>query len=367
MFANILITFAFKFTNGEIFLNKNLNMFEINFLKRTAQEVIISSTSTEDMVKNINQLSMAIKLDSDAYKTFLLLISRFKRLLRSENNGTQSNDTLTIERNQCENALLNAINFLKPIDIATQFQYHERYGWIYYIHECDELLYKFVGKLEDNQPNGVGQAFYSDGKSFIGNFIKGLRDGKGKLFDKTNKILQEGIWIKDKFMGRNSAPYYADMAVAASKINPLQNPFMLDAKIITIPTLNMENTFVVPVIGDSMSPTFSENDLIICKALHDIYNLNEQDAYVIFDGIELVLKKIQLIMAQNRIDKLMLISENFKKYPMRFIKPNEETKIFQVAGHISIRDKTMIQQMLQHEVPTLSNNASVVKQSFWKV
>jgi SOS-response transcriptional repressor LexA len=201
----------------------------------------------------------------------------------------------------------------------------------------------------------------------MGNFIKGLRDGKGKLFDKTNKIVREGIWIKDKFMGSNSAPYYADIAVAASKINPLQNPFVLDAEIITIPTLNMENTFVVSVVGDSMSPTFSENDLIICKALHDIYNLNERDAYVIFDGTELVLKKIQRVTAQNRVDKLMLISENCKKYPMRFIEPNEETKIFQVAAHISIRDKTMIQQMLQHEVSTLPNHVSMNKQTFWKI
>ena len=39
------------------------------------------------------------------------------------------------------------------------------------------------------------------GEKYVGQFINGKKNGAGKLINKNGKIMQQGYWKKDKFLG----------------------------------------------------------------------------------------------------------------------------------------------------------------------
>ena len=41
---------------------------------------------------------------------------------------------------------------------------------------------RYVGRVEDNQPDGRGTCYYADGSRYVGRWKDGLRDGKGILY-----------------------------------------------------------------------------------------------------------------------------------------------------------------------------------------
>lgn len=62
---------------------------------------------------------------------------------------------------------------------------------------------KYEGDFKNNLPDGKGTYTYKDGRKYIGAFVKGEYDGKGKLIE-TNGDVTEGEWKNNKMNGRGT-------------------------------------------------------------------------------------------------------------------------------------------------------------------
>ena len=58
----------------------------------------------------------------------------------------------------------------------------------------------YIGVFTNGLLNGKGTFINHKGEKFIGVFEGGKKNGEGKLFDKSGKIIKEGIWKKDIFI-----------------------------------------------------------------------------------------------------------------------------------------------------------------------
>lgn len=59
----------------------------------------------------------------------------------------------------------------------------------------------YIGDVKDNQITGKGTYIYSNGSSYTGELVNGLKEGKGKLDDNINEIIYEGEWKNNKKTG----------------------------------------------------------------------------------------------------------------------------------------------------------------------
>ena len=62
----------------------------------------------------------------------------------------------------------------------------------------------YKGSFRKGLPNGKGTYEYSDGRVYVGNWAKGLRQGEGRLTFRTNGAdsIREGIWNNDEYSGK---------------------------------------------------------------------------------------------------------------------------------------------------------------------
>ena len=65
-----------------------------------------------------------------------------------------------------------------------------------------DCLQKHIKHPIDVIVTGTGARLFPDGKKFHGNFINGMREGKGVLVDKEGKMEYSGYWKNDKREGR---------------------------------------------------------------------------------------------------------------------------------------------------------------------
>lgn len=64
--------------------------------------------------------------------------------------------------------------------------------------EINHIIYE--GQFKNDIYHGYGRYIYSNGNYYIGNWVDGKRQGRGKLVDKSGKVY-EGMWQFSKFVG----------------------------------------------------------------------------------------------------------------------------------------------------------------------
>ena len=70
-----------------------------------------------------------------------------------------------------------------------------------FIHSIIILFKEEYIKYKCEKFEGNHEFIYDDGSYYIGFWKNGLRNGKGKLFDKNGKLIYEGDWVNDKREG----------------------------------------------------------------------------------------------------------------------------------------------------------------------
>ena len=58
-----------------------------------------------------------------------------------------------------------------------------------------------MGEFKVGMINGYGTHINPQGEKFAGRFLAGKKNGSGKLYDKEGKLIKNGIWKNDEFMG----------------------------------------------------------------------------------------------------------------------------------------------------------------------
>lgn len=68
----------------------------------------------------------------------------------------------------------------------------------------------YEGDFKSGVPDGMGTYTWGNGNAFAGKYVKGLREGKGRMtFKKQGRpdSLIDGYWRKDVFIGKNEKPW----------------------------------------------------------------------------------------------------------------------------------------------------------------
>ncbi|AXT20960.1 hypothetical protein D7030_00325 [Flavobacteriaceae bacterium AU392] len=60
---------------------------------------------------------------------------------------------------------------------------------------------RYEGSFRENKRHGWGVMYYSDGTKHHGKWKNNKRHGKGKVYDKEGKLVKEGKWENDIFIG----------------------------------------------------------------------------------------------------------------------------------------------------------------------
>ena len=89
--------------------------------------------------------------------------------------------------------------------------------------------------------------------------------------------------------------------------------------------------------GDSMYPTLTAGDWVICKIVEDLKDIKENNLYVLITD-SLVAKRVQTVRRDNQLAGLTLISDNRDLYPPYHISLEDLQQIMEVRLRITKHD-----------------------------
>ncbi|AEE13692.1 MORN repeat-containing protein [Thermodesulfobium narugense DSM 14796] len=75
------------------------------------------------------------------------------------------------------------------------------FGKIEYLNKNSNVV-SYEGEFKRGLYNGKGSIKYKDGNVYTGEFKNGLRDGYGTFRDSKGKIIYDGLWKENVFLGK---------------------------------------------------------------------------------------------------------------------------------------------------------------------
>ncbi len=135
------------------------------------------------------------------------------------------------------------------------------------------------------------------------------------------------------FLGRNNITLVPDKAVAGYALSKESHDYMATLQKFSIPGQE-GNLIAFEISGDSMLPTITNGDLVICEPLDRGEPLKDNSVYVIVTDV-VVTKRIQQIRDRNRITKLRLISDNDAMYKPYDVDLDEISQIMKVKCRLT--------------------------------
>ncbi len=111
---------------------------------------------------------------------------------------------------------------------------------------------------------------------------------------------------------RNNISLIPDKAVAGYAISHQDVDYLNNLQRFSIPGLE-GNLKAFEISGDSMMPTITNGDLVICEEVERGQPLRDNHVYVVVSDV-VVAKRVQQIRHQNQVQQLRLISDNGEVY-----------------------------------------------------
>ncbi len=115
-----------------------------------------------------------------------------------------------------------------------------------------------------------------------------------------------------KTIGRQNITLVPNKALAGYALNPQDNTFLDDMQKFSIPGIE-SNSIAFEISGDSMMPTITNGDIVVCEEVERGEPLRDNQVYVIVSDV-VVAKRIQQIKKDNIFSQLRLISDNGDVY-----------------------------------------------------
>jgi hypothetical protein len=135
------------------------------------------------------------------------------------------------------------------------------------------------------------------------------------------------------FSPRANITLVPDRALAGYALEHQDNDFFEDLQKFSIP--NLEGDLVAfEISGDSMSPTITNGDVVVCEPIERDAPLRDNQVYVIVTDV-VVAKRIQQIRDGNQIARLRLISDNDTVYKPYEVEPEEIRQILKVKCRLT--------------------------------
>lgn len=125
----------------------------------------------------------------------------------------------------------------------------------------------YEGDFKNGLPDGQGTYTWGNKNSFIGKFVKGLREGKGKMIFKregAQDSVLEGFWKKDAYIGKNERPY--QVISKTGSVREVAAEFTPD-KVSRVRIIITNTTGGVPSIGGQL-PAFKVDNIVVLKGFY---------------------------------------------------------------------------------------------------
>ena len=103
----------------------------------------------------------------------------------------------------------------------------------------------------------------------------------------------------------------------------------------SLPGLQGNGLVAFQINGNSMEPVINDNDLVVCREIDRLENLNDNDIYAVKNNGSLWVKHVQRIYHGNRITHLKLISANHLEHDPFVEEVNMHTRLYKVVRKIS--------------------------------
>lgn len=104
----------------------------------------------------------------------------------------------------------------------------------------------------------------------------------------------------------------------------------------SIPGLGGDDYVAFYISGNSMSPTISDSDMVICSPLENNDRINDNEVYAIVTDNAVLVKRIQKVYTKNRqLAKLKLISDNYLEHDPIILNISQVRKIMKVERKLA--------------------------------
>lgn len=163
------------------------------------------------------------------------------------------------------------------------------------------------------------------------------------LFGLSDEMFLDGIpnqgeipalsMIERSMSGRQNILLVPDKAMAGYALAHQNKDYMRSLQKFSIPNLE-GNLIAFEISGDSMMPTITTGDLVVCEAVERGTPLRDNHVYIIVSDV-VVAKRIQQIRINNKITNLRLISDNSDVYKPYDIDLQEIRQILRVKCRLT--------------------------------
>ncbi len=133
--------------------------------------------------------------------------------------------------------------------------------------------------------------------------------------------------------GRNNITLVPVKALAGYAMNPGDWSFLESLQSFSIPGLE-GNLTAFEISGDSMLPTITNGDVVVCEPLERGEPIRDNQVYVVVTDV-VVAKRIQQVKNNNAITKFRLISDNSEVYLPYEVEPKEVRQLLRVKCRLT--------------------------------
>lgn len=160
-------------------------------------------------------------------------------------------------------------------------------------------------------------------------YLFGLSDTM--FFNNTSELPTRSLSERN-FVARQNIVLVSDRAVAGYATSTDTPQYMADFPRFSIPGL--EGKLVAfEISGDSMMPTITNGDVVVCEPLERGEPIRDNQVYVVVTDV-VVAKRIQQVKSNNNIRELRLISDNDRYQPYT-VTPEEVNQILRVKCRLT--------------------------------
>ncbi len=233
--------------------------------------------------------------------------------------------------------------------------------------ELNNRFMKVFQMLEDrgviikNDRNGKGIGDVAEkilGNKGYGHIIRAfLNDGDKRVisYSQARIFCREYGINEDYLLDGSGTPFGFDLPRSSSPVGSLNRGNILfttveafagstvgtdsfdteDTSWFSLPGLQGNGLVAFQINGNSMEPIINDNDLVVCREVDRLENLNDNDIYAVKNNGSLWVKHVQRIYHGNRITHLKLISANHLEHDPFVEEVGMHTRLYKVVRKIS--------------------------------
>lgn len=197
-----------------------------------------------------------------------------------------------------------------------------------YNHVINSIL-KGQRNITVDQLNRLFDNYGINANYLFGNSEKMFVEGPG-----TPEGVPSRAMIERAYSGRQNISLVPERALAGYALEHQDPSYFENLQKFSIPGLESRNLIAFEISGDSMLPTITDGDLVICDPLERGEPIRDNHVYVVVTEV-VVAKRIQQVREGDEVIRLRLISDNGTVYKPYEVEPEDIRQLLKVRCRLT--------------------------------